>query len=163
MPRSRLSTDLRRVGRRFVQALRDDTGSASLEFVTTGLILLVPLVYLVLVMSALQSGSFAVEGAARQAARVYVQSSDQAEASAAAQRAVEFALRDHGLDPAASGIRVDCDSEPCLTRSGTVTVTVDVSVTLPLVPTALDLTVPLSVPLEASATQKVSRFWRENG
>ena len=151
--------------RRWIERLRDDSGSASLEFVTTGLILLVPLVYLVLVMSALQSGAFAVEGAARQAARVFVQSSDAAEAGEAAQRAVEFALDDYGIDPAASVVRVQCAPDPsaCLTRSGSVTVTVGIAVTLPLVPTALDLSVPLSVPLEASATQQVSRFWRADG
>ncbi|HSP76545.1 MAG TPA: hypothetical protein VLO31_10065, partial [Cryobacterium sp.] len=51
---------------------RAERGSASLEFITAGLILLVPLVYLVLAMAALQGGALAVEGAARQAARVYV-------------------------------------------------------------------------------------------
>lgn len=166
----RRSIDRRRVDRRcadrrWVDRFDDDSGSASLEFVTTGLILLVPLVYLVLVMSALQSGSFAAEGAARQAARVYVQSSDRAEATAAAQRAVEFAFDDYGIDPAASEIRLTCAPDPaeCLTREGSVTVTVAVSVALPLVPTALDLDVPLSIPLEASATQQVSRFWRADG
>ena len=43
----------------------EDEGSASLEFITAGMILLLPLVYLVLVMAALQGGSLAVEGAAR--------------------------------------------------------------------------------------------------
>ena len=50
-------------------SLRDETGTAALEFITVGLILLVPLVYLVLALASLQAGTFAVEGAARQAAR----------------------------------------------------------------------------------------------
>ena len=40
-----------------------DDGSASLEFITVGMILLVPLVYLVLALSAVQSGALAAEGA----------------------------------------------------------------------------------------------------
>jgi hypothetical protein len=40
-----------------------------------------------------------------------------------------------------------------------VTVTVAVEVALPLVPPGLSVDVPLTVPLEATATQQVSRFW----
>lgn len=57
-----------RRSRRWVELLRrlaaDDSGSASLEFVTVGLLLLVPTVYLVVALSALESASFGVEGAA---------------------------------------------------------------------------------------------------
>lgn len=145
MLRSRLSTD--------------DTGSASLEFITAGLLLLLPMVYLVLTLAALQAGSFAVEGAARQAARVYVQGESPAEADAAAQRAIEFALADYGIDAADVAVAVSCTESPCLTRRGFVTISVTTSVSLPLVPPVLDLDVPLSIPVTSTATQQVSRFW----
>lgn len=140
---------------------RDDTGSASLEFITAGMLLLLPLVYLVLVMSAVQAGALAVEGAARQAARVFVQGETARTASAQAERAIQFALADYGLDAAEATVAVSCAPNPseCLTRLGTVTVDVGVSVALPLVPPGLTLDVPLAIPLEASATQQVSRFW----
>lgn len=139
----------------------DDAGSAALEFVTVGLILLVPLVYLVLTMAAIQAGSLAAEGAARQAARVFVQSLTIADGSAAAARAVEFALGDHGIDPADAEIAITCVPQPgaCLTRRGTVTVRVELSVPLPLAPTVLLGDFPLDVPIAATATQQVSRFW----
>ena len=139
----------------------DDDGSASLEFITAGLVLLLPLVYLVLTMSSIQAGAFAVEGAARQAARVYVQSPNVAAANAAASRAVEFALADYGLDADAVTVSVSCRPSPsqCLQRRGFVTVVVTTTVTLPLVPPVLDLDVPLSVPISSTATQQVSRFW----
>ena len=54
----------------------EDDGTATLEFITAGLILLLPLVYLVLSMAAIQGGALAVEGAARQAVRVFVQAPD---------------------------------------------------------------------------------------
>ena len=141
--------------------LRRDDGSASLEFITAGLILLLPMVYLILTLSQIQGGSFAVEGAARQAARVFVQAETPDAGEAAARRAVDFALTDAGLDPGAADIDVHCSPRPevCLTRNGEVTVAVRVVVPLPMVPAALDVAAPIGVPLEASATQKVSRFW----
>lgn len=142
--------------------LSGDSGNASLEFITAGMILLVPLVYLVLTLSALQAGAFAVEGAARQAARVYVQAETESEAIASSARAIEFSLGDYGLDVANATVVVDCRPVPgsCLTRSGTVAVTVRLLVALPLVPSALNLSKTASVPLQATATQQVSRFWR---
>jgi hypothetical protein len=154
MPRSRLWTELAERG-------RDDEGSASLEFITAGMILLLPLVYLVLTLSSVQAGSFAVEGAARQAARVFVQSPTVGSAAAGANRAIEFALADYGLEPDDFAVVISCSPNPsaCLTRQGFVTVSVTTSVSLPLVPDVLDLNQPLSVPLSATATQQVSRFW----
>lgn len=139
----------------------DDRGSASLEFITAGLVLLVPLVYLVLAMSSIQAGSLAVEGAARQASRVFVQSGDVGSAQASAIRAVEFALADHGVDPDTASIVITCAPVPsnCLTRRGFVTVTVGLSARLPLVPPVLMGELPIAVPLSASSTQQVSRFW----
>ncbi|MFM9877525.1 MAG: hypothetical protein ACKVOG_06715 [Rhodoglobus sp.] len=139
----------------------DESGSAALEFVTLGMLLLVPLVYLVLAMAAIQGGALAAEGAARQAARVFVESPTPADAQAAAIRALEVALADHGLDGSGADLTVACAPRPndCLTRRGLVTVTVDLTVPLPLVPAVLTGDFPLEVPLSATATQQVSRFW----
>ena len=140
-----------------------DEGTASLEFITAGMILLLPLVYLVLALAAIQAGAFAVEGAARQAARVYAQADTPADARQRAARALEFALADHGLASAGARISVHCRPSParCLTRLGQVSVTVRVRVALPLVPDVLNLSQTASVPIEATATQQVSRFWRQ--
>jgi len=139
----------------------DESGSASLEFVTAGLILLVPMVYLVLVMAAIQAGALAVEGAARQAARVFVQSETVGDAESAAARAIEFALADYGIDSTSASVSIECTPEPaeCLTRRGFVTVAVEVLIPLPLTSPALTIDAPLAVPLSATATQQVSRFW----
>lgn len=139
--------------------LAGDEGSASLEFMTAGLLLLVPIVYLVILVSTVQSAALAVEGAARQAARVFVQSPSVEAGQVAAARALELALADHGV-AAESRIAIICSPEPvdCLARRNWVTVRIDARVPLPLAPPVLDLRVPLAVPLEASATQQVSRF-----
>ena len=137
----------------------DDTGSASLEFVTVGLILMLPLVYLVLAVSAIQGGALAVEGAARQAARVFVESPTERDARVAADRAVRFALADHGVADDTVSVVIACAEQPCLTRRAFVTVSVELVVPLPLVPPVIVGDFPLAVPLHATATQQVSRFW----
>ena len=139
----------------------DDSGSASLEFITTGLILLVPLVYLMLTMSTIQGGALAVEAASRQAARVFVAADSADDAAARVEIAVAYALADYGVSSEEVTVTVACSPEPkrCLTRRGFVTVTVQSRVPLPLVPSVLDLDAPLSVPLSGEATQQVSRFW----
>lgn len=142
---------------------RAETGSAVLEFVTAGMILLVPLVYLVLTMSVIQAAALSIEGASRQAARVFVQASSDSDAEASARLAVDFALADYGVKSDQATVRISCAPDPsrCLTRRGFVTVTVDAAVPLPLAPPALNLTSPLTVRLTATATQQVSRFWGE--
>ncbi|MCX7522003.1 hypothetical protein OSC27_06885 [Microbacterium sp. STN6] len=139
---------------------RADDGSASLEFISLGVLLLVPMVYLVLAIAAVQAGALAVEGAARQAARVYVQAPTQADAEQRAARAIEFALADYGLDESAARVDIRCSPDParCLERNATVTVTVRARVALPLVPAVLDLDTAASVPVEATAAERVSRF-----
>jgi len=139
----------------------EEDGSASLEFVTVGMILLIPLVYLVLAMSAIQGGALAAEGAARHAARVFVQSRSVPNAEASAATAIEFALADHGVDPESATVTINCTPVPanCLTRQGFVTVSVALTVPLPLVPPVLSGNFPIAVPLRATATEQVSRFW----
>lgn len=155
MPRSRLSTDPRGLG-----GLRAEAGSASVEFITAGLLLLVPTVYLVLALAALQSAAFAVEGAARQASRVYVQAPHPAAGAAAAARAIEVTLADYGLEAAGATVAIACRPDPgrCLTPRGFVTVTVSTLVPLPLLPPVLGVDLPAGIPMTATATEQVSRF-----
>lgn len=152
MRRSRCSADSRALVR-----CTDERGSASLEFLTIGFLLLVPLVYLVLAVSAIQSGALAVEGAARHAARVAVDAADRLEADAAAERAVSVALSDYGIDADAASITLSCDPV-CLQPGSRLHVQVTASVRLPLVPDVLVLDRLAEVAVEASATQTVSRF-----
>jgi len=138
-------------------SISNERGSASLEFLTVGVILLVPLVYLVLAVAAIQGGALAVEGAARHAARVAVVASDQASADAAVDRVVRVALADYGVEAPEASVTVDCDAD-CAEPGTRVQVTVTARITLPLVPDFLSLDQVGSVPITASATQTVSRF-----
>ena len=151
----------RRWADRVRAAILDDGGSASLEFVTVGLLLLVPIVYLVLALSALESASFGVEGAARQATRVFVQSESEGAAESAARTAIQVTLADYGLDAHNAHVAISCRPDPadCLTRRGFVTVTITTTVPLPLMPPVLQLHLPTGIPVKSVATEQVSRFW----
>lgn len=137
-----------------------ENGSASIEFITVGMLLLVPTVYLVLALSAIQSASFAVEGAARQAARVFVQSSTVGGGEAAAARAIAVTLADYGLDAGDARVAISCSPDPadCLARRGFVTVSVSTVAPLPLFPAVLGADIPAGVPIDSVATEQVSRF-----
>lgn len=141
----------------------DDGGSASVEFVTAGLLLLVPMVYLVIALAQVQSGAFATEAAARQAARVFVQGRSLSESMGEARQAVRFALADYGLRPDVVDLHVECSPDPadCLRRHGSVTVSVRTAVGLPLAPPALSIDAPLSISLQARSTEQVSGFRRD--
>jgi hypothetical protein len=148
-----------RRSRRWTDLLGDD-GSASIEFITVGILMLVPTVYLVLALSSIQSASFAVEGAARQASRVFVQAETVAQAQAAASRAIAVTLADYGLDAADARVVITCRPDPadCLTRRGFVTVTITTVAPLPLFPAVLETDIPPGVPIDSVATEQVSRF-----
>lgn len=167
MQRSRHSSSGRRGGRGRLthrlpsRLLREETGNAPLEFITVGLLLLVPLVYLILAVASIQGAALAIEGAARQATRVYVQAPTDAEAARRAETAIRLTLADAGLDHLEPNVTISCRPVPsrCLTRMGTVTITIGASIPLPLAPPVLGLDDVLAVPLQATATEQVSRFW----
>lgn len=148
MPRSNASTELSLAGER---------GSASLEFLTVGMILLVPLVYLVLAVASIQAATLGVEGAARQAARVAVLQADGAGPPAAVERTVRVVLADYGVDAGAASVDVAC-STACDDPGSRITVSVRAAVALPLVPQVLASSSIGTVRLESSATHTVSRF-----
>jgi hypothetical protein len=158
----RLSNSSRRAEppKRARPSVGSDDGSASLEFLATGVLLLVPIVYLIVAISAIQGAAFAAEGAARAAARAYVQAEDATAGDRIAQGILTMAAEDFGIDPGAASARITCvpSTRDCLQPDAVVTVTVDIQVPLPLVPAGLDAAVPLHVPVSASAVQQVSIF-----
>ncbi|HEY3437880.1 MAG TPA: pilus assembly protein [Actinotalea sp.] len=137
-----------------------DDGSAIVEFLGAGLVLLVPLVYLVLVMGRLQAASFAVDGAAREAVRAAVASPDDETALRRATAAVALTIADQGFAPEEAGaaLSLDCSATPCSTPDSTVEATVELRVALPLVPGWLQDVVPLRVPVNAHATGQTDTF-----
>lgn len=136
-----------------------DAGSAIVEFLGITLVLLVPVVYLVLVLGRVQAATFAVEGAAREAARVYVVADSAPQGAARALTSVGVALTDQGFDddPAAA-LGVRCSADPCLTPGAEVAATVEVRVPLPFVPAFVHDVLPLEVPVSAERVAPVDAY-----
>ncbi|MFG6401755.1 TadE family protein [Microbacterium sp. P04] len=139
----------------------DDAGSAAIEFIFVGLILLVPIVYLVITLGAVQHQALGAESGARYIARAVAASEDAADADLRAQQVMATVVAEYDFDPGASAVEVICTgtTSGCPEAGATVVVTVRTDVALPLVPPILGLDHLARIPVEATAVQKVSRFW----
>lgn len=137
----------------------DDRGSAALEFILVGLLLLVPTVYLILALGAIQGQALGAEAGARHIARAIATAQDADQAQQRADAILAAVTREYGLDQAA--VRIDCQppGASCPYPGALLTVTVTSQAVLPLVPPILGLEHIAVVPVEAVAAQRVSRFW----
>jgi Flp pilus assembly protein TadG len=110
--------------------LRDDEGTAIVEFLWLGLLLLIPLAYLILSLFQLQRGAFAVADASRAAGRAWVSAPTGADRDQAATLAATLALKDEGLTLPDNGLALTCVNL-CCPGTGSLHVTVSIDVTLP--------------------------------
>ena len=140
---------------RQVRAGRED-GRAIVEFVFLGVLVFVPIVYLIVTLGLIQRASFAAATAVREAGRVFVTSSSDAQARERAGIASRLAFEDYGVP--GGTLAVACDGSPCLRPEGRVRTTTRVIVNLPLVPDFLGSVIPASVPIEATHEVTVDRF-----
>ncbi|MDO5663036.1 MAG: hypothetical protein Q4G40_10095 [Brachybacterium sp.] len=116
--------------RRWRARLPSDEGSALVEFVVLGVLLLIPCLYLVLTLAQVQSAVFAADIIARDAARTHATEGDPAVAAHRAEAMNGSVREDFGL-PAGEGLAVSCSEDPCATAGGTVTATVSITVPVP--------------------------------
>jgi Flp pilus assembly protein TadG len=135
----------------------DEQGSAVVEFVVLGVLLLIPLVYLVMMLARVQAGSYAVSQAAREAGRAFVTADADGSAAARAKAAARVAFADHAFEDSGR-VTIACDGTPCLRPDGQVVTSATVRVPLPLVPSFVRDVIPLSVPVSASHLSTVDRF-----
>lgn len=142
-----------------MRARRDEAGSAVIELVWVGILLLVPLLWIVLSVFEVQAGAYGVSSAARAAGRAYALAPDDAEGTARATAAARQALLDQGLPADAPlTVRVSCAPYPADCHSGTsvITVRIESSVEL-LVPDLLGGGRP-SFALEATHSVPIGQY-----
>lgn len=139
----------------------DERGSAALEFILVGMLLLVPLVYLIVALGTIQGQSLGAEAGARHIARALSTAEDADAARARADRILRSVIDEYALDSASVRLALECRpaGADCPAAGATLVVTVSTSVALPLVPPVFELDRLASIPVHASAVQKVSRFW----
>lgn len=147
--------------RRWNRWAKNDEGSAALEFITIGVIFLVPLVYLIITLGTIQENLLGVEAAARHTARVIGQAENADAATAHGDAVLASVIEEYGLDAANVDVAVTCtpSGTECPTAGATVIVSISTRVTLPFVPPIFGLDRVASIPLQATAAQKVSRLW----
>ncbi|HYJ49797.1 MAG TPA: TadE family protein [Microbacterium sp.] len=136
-------------------------GSAALEFILLGMLLLVPLVYLIVSLGLIQGQSLGTEAGARHIARALSTAEDVDAARHSAERILRSVVDEYALDSDSVGVQLECHPTggACPEAGATLVVTIRTTVALPLVPPVLGLDRLASIPVEASAVQKVSRFW----
>ncbi|BDV30943.1 TadE family protein [Microbacterium terricola] len=142
-------------------AAAGDAGSAALEFILVGLVLLVPLVYLVVALGQIQGQSMGAGAAARHIARAVATSADEGEAAERADRVLGAIVDGYGIDPDEVEVSLRCRPAAggCPQAGATLIVTVATRVRLPLAPEFLGLERLASIPIEATSAQKISRLW----
>ena len=138
-----------------------ERGSAALEFILVGLVLLVPIVYLIVALGMIQSQTLGTEAGARHIARTLSQASSAEEAQRSAHLVLESVAGEYGMDPRTVDLSIACAPAgvACPSAGATLVVTVRTAVALPLVPPILGLDQMARIPIEAAAAQKVSRTW----
>lgn len=137
----------------------DDGGAAAIEFLLVGLIMLVPLFYLVVTLSQIQSHALGVESASRHIARVIASPQGDADSRQAVAAVVAAAEREYGIRRGGLGVSVACQppAASCPQPGAVVRVVVRADVPLPLVPPLLGLDRLSAVPVEATGVQRVAR------
>ncbi|MBN9181503.1 MAG: TadE family protein [Microbacterium sp.] len=139
----------------------DDAGSAALEFILMGLVLLVPVVYLVVTLGLIQGQTMGVEAGARHIARAVSLAPDIETARARADEVLRDVVDEYGLDAKEVEVAFRCRPAgvACPSAGATLVVTVRTRVGLPLVPPVLGLDRLARVDVAASAAQRISRYW----
>lgn len=150
---------------RWSEADDAERGSAALEFILVGMLLLVPLVYLIVSLGMIQGQSLGAEAGARHIARALSTSENPEAARRSADLILRSVIDEYALDAGAVDVAFECRpaSGSCPDAGATLIVTIRTRVALPLVPPVLGLDRLASIPIEASAAQKVSRFWEAEG
>ncbi|KPN22159.1 MULTISPECIES: hypothetical protein [Arthrobacter] len=133
-----------------------EDGSAAVEFVFLGVLLLVPLVYLIVAVGQVQGAAYAVVGAADHAAKIYAAAPAGTAPESQARAAAELALSDFGFDPNGLELQISCSPE-CSAPGSTVTVTAALDVPLPVVGAMPGMNLA-PVRVDSTSMQTVERF-----
>lgn len=142
-----------RLGRR-----RDERGSALVELTWLGILLIVPVIWIVLSVFEVQRGAFGVSAAARSAGRAFALAPDDATGRSRAEAAARLAMADQGVT---GDVRVEITCAPyphnCHSGTSVVTVVVRTQVTVPFLPDALGGGTP-SFRVESSHTVPIGQY-----
>lgn len=133
-----------------------DRGSAVLEFIIVGVLVLIPIAYLVLSVMRVQAAVFASTQAVREAGRAFVTADSIARGQQRAMSAARLAFADQGFVLPAQALTVRCRPSACLSPGGAIDVEASWSVPLPWLPASLGRAA--AVPIAASHRVPVDTY-----
>lgn len=149
--------------RRLNRLIHNEDGSAPLEFLLGGLLLLVPIAYLVLTLGVVHGKSLGVDAAAREISRAIAASPNAEVAAARADAAAASIAREYDIDPGSLRVSLSCTPRgvECPSAGVTLTVAVSAAIPLPLMPGAFGIAEATSAQLSATSVHSVSRVFGE--
>lgn len=111
-------------------------GTALIELTWLGLLLMIPLVYMIITVVTVQRSAFGATEAVRAAGRAYILAPDIATARQRAFQAAEIAMHDQGVELTGSELVISCQPTPdsCLQPGSSVEVRLRTRVALPFAP-----------------------------
>jgi hypothetical protein len=115
------------LGVRTLRRIKDESGSAVLEFVALALPLFVPVIIFLSQFATSSNDEFIVRTLARETVRAYILSSNDLVAAYNAQKTMEIGARELGLDPKRLGdlnLAIDCAGIFCISPENKVEVTI---------------------------------------
>ncbi len=119
-----------------MRLVRSDRGSAVLEFLVIGVLVLVPLLYAVLTIMRIEAAAMASTQAVREAGRAFVMADSPGQGLRSAEAAARLALADQGFALPTSALEVTCEGG-CLVPSSSAHVRLQWRVDLPWMPRTL--------------------------
>lgn len=130
-----------------------------MELVWLGILLVLPVLWIVMSVLDLQRGAFGISAAARAAARAYALAPDDSTGLVRARSAAALALDDQGVHDVTPAVTVSCTPYPgeCHQGGSVITVSVRSRLDLPLMPTVLGGGRP-SFALSATQTVPIGEF-----
>ena len=114
--------------------LEDDEGSAVVEFLLVGVVLLVPILIFVGVLAQAQAAAFAAVAAAQQGSQVLASQPAGEVSTAQVQAAAALPAADQGFDDGEVAVSVACSDGACQEAGATATVTAVATIRLPRIP-----------------------------
>lgn len=133
----------------------DDEGSAVVEFLLVGVVLLVPILIFVGVLAQAQAAAFAAVAAAQQGSQVLASQPAGEVSTGQVKSAAALPAADQGFDDGEIEVTVTCSDGTCEEAGATATVTAVATVRLPRIPFVGMAEI---VQMEHSSTVVVGRY-----
>ena len=133
----------------------DDEGSAVIEFLLVGVVLLVPILIFVGVLAQAQAAAFAAVAAAQQGSQVLATQPAGEVSTAQVQAAAALPAADQGFDDGEVAVSVTCSDGACEEAGATATVTAVATIRLPRIPFVGTVEV---AQMEHSSTVVIGRY-----